>query len=375
MGEAGGYRAGISGSYGGLNIGDEAILHCIVKEMRKSLPVEIKVFSRDPQHTLNNHKVEKTVGARTLSRDEVIPEISDLDLFILGGGGILFDSEVSIFLREAFLALDMGIPVMTYAVGAGPLEDPASKEAVRDCLCRAAAVTVREKSAKKILEDAGVHCRIDVTADPALLLDPEPLGEYALHHEGLESKRNLIGISVREPGPAAPDINEDIYHDLIANAADYMIDRYDAHVVFVPMERKVLDLQHSHAVISRMLRPQRASVLMGRYTPGQLLAFMGYFVFAVGMRLHFLIFAALQGIPFVALPYASKVSGFLEDLGLVSPPLSLVNSGRLIAHIDRSWDQRREIKDRIGKNLPGLKERAAQTNAIAVNILKQGRRH
>lgn len=366
------YKIGISGSYGGLNLGDEAILHCIVKELRNSLPVEIKVFSRNPEHTLANHNVERSIDARSMSRDEIIPDISDLDLFILGGGGILFDADVGIYLRDAFLAQDRDIPVMTYAIGAGPLKDPANREAVSHCLCRAAAVTVRERSAKKILEEAGVHCRIDITADPALLLDPEPVGEDELRHECLESKQNLIGISVREPGPAAPDINKEIYHDLIANAADYMIDRYDARVVFVPMERGVLDLQHSHAVISRMLRPQRASVLMGKYTPGQLLAFMRNFTFAVGMRLHFLIFSALQGIPFVALPYSPKVFGFLEDLDLVAPPFHLVNSGRLIAHIDRSWDQRQEISAHISEKLPDLKARAAETNSIAVSILKSG---
>lgn len=364
------YRIGISGSYGGLNLGDEAILCCIIRELRKSLPAEITVFSRNPEHTLKHHDVEKAVPVRSLSRDEVVPEINGLDLFMLGGGGILFDSEVRIYLREAFLALDRNVPLMTYAIGAGPLNEPGSQAAVRDCLCRATAITVRERAARKILEDSGVHCRIDITADPALLLEPEPLGEHDLHREGIDLKSNLIGISVREPGAAAPDIDKDFYHGLLANAADYMIDRYNAHIVFIPMERKVLDMQHSHAVISRMFRPQRASVLMGNYTPGQVLTLMGNFVFAVGMRLHFLIFAALQGVPFVALPYASKVSGFLGDIGLVSPPLELVNSGRLIAHIDRSWDQRGEIKDQIGAKLPELKQRARETNNIAVRILK-----
>lgn len=364
------YKVGISGSYGGLNLGDEAILHCITSELRKSLPVEITVFSRNPEHTLKHHEVEKAVAVRTLSRDEVVPKISGLDLFILGGGGILFDREVRVYLREALLALDRSIPLMTYAIGAGPLNDAGNQAAVRDCLCRAAAITVRERSAKKILEDAGVDCRIDITADPALLLEPEPLGEHDLHREGLDTKPNLIGISVREPGAAAPDIDQEFYHGLLANAADYMIDRYNAHVVFIPMERKVLDMQHSHAVIARMLRPQRASVLMGNYSAGRILTLMDNFVFAVGMRLHFLIFAALRGVPFVALPYASKVSGFLDDIGLLSPPLELVNSGRLIAHIDRSWDQREEIKRQIGARLPELKSRARETNKIAVKILR-----
>jgi len=52
------------------------------------------------------------------------------------------------------------------------------------------------------------------------------------------------------------------------------------------------------------------------------------------MRLHFLIFAALQGTPFVALPYASKVVGFLGDLEMETPPLGDVGIGQLIARIE-----------------------------------------
>ena len=111
--------------------------------------------------------------------------------------------------------------------------------------------------------------------------------------------------AVREPGVAAPDIDQNVYHALLANAADFMVDRYDADIVFVPMEPGSLDAQHSHAVIAQMLRAQRATVLKGRYSSSELLSLMGRFDFALGMRLHFLIFAALQGVPFVALPYAS----------------------------------------------------------------------
>ena len=62
---------------------------------------------------------------RKLSRDEVLPEIQRLDLLILGGGGILFDGEAQIFLREVMLAQEHRVPVMVYAVSAGPLRDPA----------------------------------------------------------------------------------------------------------------------------------------------------------------------------------------------------------------------------------------------------------
>jgi polysaccharide pyruvyl transferase WcaK-like protein len=150
-----------------------------------------------------------------------------------------------------------------------------------------------------------------------------------------------------------------------------MVDRYDADVVFVPLEPKMLDVQQAHAVVAQMLRAQRATVLRGNYTSGQLLSLMKNFTFAVGMRLHFLIFASLQNVPFVALPYAPKVGGFLDDLGIEMPPLEQVSAGRLIAHIDHAWDRRRLLQARIGRALPALRERALHNTEIAVRLLSQ----
>ena len=98
---------------------------------------------------------------------------------------------------------------------------------------------------------------------------------------------------MREPGPAAPDIDPEDYYALLANSADFMVDRYDADIVFVPMERT--DIQHSHGVVAHMQNAERAEILRRRYSPRQIMALMGQFDFAVGMRLHFLIFAALRG--------------------------------------------------------------------------------
>lgn len=362
-------RIGISGSYGGLNLGDEAILQSIVMQLRAAAPMEITVFSRDPEDTLRRHRVDRAFAVRELGRDEVAPEIARLDLLIIGGGGILFDAEARVYLREAAIALELGVPVMIYAVGAGPLDDPAAQGLVRDTLNQVDAITVRDQRARRVLEELGIEREIVVTADPALLLKPEPLPAQALQREGLAGRRRLVGISVREPGPAAPDIQEERYHDLLANAADFIVERYDADVVFVPMERQVRDVQHSHAVVARMLLPQRAAVLKGEYDAGQLLSLLGHFEFAVGMRMHFLLFAALQNVPFVALPYAGKVSSLLDAFGIEAPPLELVNSGRLIAHIDQSWDRRRSLKTRIRKRLPALQEQARENHRIAMQLL------
>src|SRR5262245_8415708 len=93
------YKIGISGSYGGMNLGDEAILAVILEHMRKEIDADIVVFSRHPEDTQRRHGV-RAIPIREMHRDEVLKELSTLDLFILGGGGILFEGMAEIFLRD-----------------------------------------------------------------------------------------------------------------------------------------------------------------------------------------------------------------------------------------------------------------------------------
>jgi polysaccharide pyruvyl transferase CsaB len=368
------FRVGISGSYGGLNLGDEAILEGILGRLRATVPADVTVFSRAPSHTLATHAVERALGPRSLTRREIMPTLRELDLLILGGGGILYDGEGETYLREVVLAHELGVPVMLYAVSAGPLTTPSSRRAVREALnaSPSTVITVRDRLGYRLLEDVGVTQEITLTADPALLLEPEELSADELRAEGVDIERTLVGFSVREPGPAAPDIDPEDYYALLANAADYMVERYDAEVVFVPMEKS--DVQHSHGVVAHMQNSESAEILRRRYSPRQILDLMGRFQFAVGMRLHFLIFAALRGTPFAALPYASKVRGLLEDLEVETPPLEGMGIGQLIARIDRSWDTRRELRSKIAARLPDLRSRAARTNELLVAILERGPR-
>jgi polysaccharide pyruvyl transferase CsaB len=364
------FRVGVSGSYGGFNLGDEAILHVIVSELRRSLSVEITVFSRDAEDTRHRHDVDHVYGPKELSRREAQVIIAGLDLFILGGGGILYDADADMYLREVFVALETGTPVMVYGISAGPLADASLRVRVRDALNGAVAITVRDRHSRQLLEEIGVERDVILTADPALLLDPDPLTlDEILRAEAIDPDARLIGLSVREPGPAAPHLNVEHYHRLLANAADYMVDRLDAEIVFFPMERRAFDVQHSHGVVGQMSHAQRATVLKRDYTPQQILSLLGHFEFTVGMRLHFLIFSALAGVPFVGLPYATKVAGFLEELRMSVPLLEHISAGRLIADIDRAWHHRDELRGNIRDALPALQQRARMNNEIVVRVL------
>jgi polysaccharide pyruvyl transferase CsaB len=360
---------GLSGSYGGLNVGDEAILTAANSALRTAVPgSEIVVFSRNAQHTREQQAADRVIASREAMLDEMTAETERLDLLLLGGGGILYDRESERYLHVARVAQRAAVPTATYAIGVGPLERTAERQAVAEVLNGMRFITVRDVRAKLLLQEIGVERPIAVTGDPALALVPEPFTREMLQAEGIPIDRRIVGMSVREPGGAAAALDGSAYHGLLADAADFIAARFDAEILFVPMEQQ--DVREAHRVIGEMAFSERAMVLRGDYRPGQLLGLMDHLDLAVGMRLHFLIFAAVAGLPLVALPYASKVTAFMEALGI---PRSRAPDGRhagpMLAALDRLWDTRARERDRLRERVGVLQRSAARTAQIVREVL------
>jgi polysaccharide pyruvyl transferase WcaK-like protein len=119
-----------------------------------------------------------------------------------------------------------------------------------------------------------------------------------------------------------------------------------------------------------MATPDRARVLHGAHGPQEVLGLMQHMDLAVGMRLHFLVFAALSGTPFLPLPYAGKVAEFARALG-VETPASLDRDavGPLLAALDRLWDERGEHAVRLRARLAELQPRSAAPLRHVLEVL------
>jgi len=119
-----------------------------------------------------------------------------------------------------------------------------------------------------------------------------------------------------------------------------------------------------------MLAADRAHVLKGNYSPQQLLGLMDHLDLVVGMRLHFLLFAALGAVPFLPLPYAAKVTDFVTALGVTPPArVSRESAGPLLAAIDKAWDCREQQRTHLVQRLPEYQDRARRTTGLAVALL------
>ncbi|MBF5031105.1 MULTISPECIES: polysaccharide pyruvyl transferase family protein [unclassified Micromonospora] len=369
MRERTGLTIGVLGSYGGRNLGDEAILTGLLDDLRRHEPhARIIVFSRNPAHTALAHPEVEAVPWEGVSRVDSSPVLNQLDLLILGGGGILYDKEARRYLRVVRVAQERGLPLITYAVGVGPLTDTLDSGMVRETLAQAVEVTVRDQESRMVLEEAGLVNPITVTADPAFLLEAEEFPQQWLREEGVPAGSRLVGLSVREPGRAAERLDVDGYHRLLAQIGDFLVHRIDAYVLFVPMERD--DIRHSHGVLSHMTAADRGRILHGDYRPAQILGLMRHFDLAVGMRLHFLIFAAMMGTPFLPLPYAGKVFDLAQRLGV--PALRGVErevEGPLLAEVDRLWDEREARADATARRVAEVCEQARGTSQVTRSVL------
>ncbi|WP_051827960.1 polysaccharide pyruvyl transferase family protein [Streptomyces bicolor] len=363
-------RIGLLGSYGGCNIGDEAILMCVLSCLRAHRPqARLVVFSRNADHTRSHQpQADEVVDWEGVPQRPVLDALAGLDLLVLGGGGILYDGEARRYLRLVKAAHERGVPTFAYAVGAGPLREADDREAVRTVLPQMTDVVVRDEESRLVLEEVGVECELTVTADPALMLTQEPFTEEMMRRESLPTDGRLVGMSVREPGRAAEKLDEDGYHALLADVADFLARRLDAQVVFVPMERQ--DVRHAHGVLSRMSAPDRGRILNNSYSPGEVLGFMNHLDMVVGMRLHVVIFAALAGLPVLPLPYSGKVFDFARRTG--APALVGVareQAGLLLAEVDRLWDEFPQRQKNLNARVQELRSLARDTCARCGDLL------
>jgi polysaccharide pyruvyl transferase CsaB len=330
-------RIGISGSYGGLNLGDEAILSTIVAELRRrGAGDELVIFSRQPEHTRRLYPAARVVAVREIDVVTARHEVARLDVLLLGGGGVLFDTEVPLFLREILIAQALGIPTMAVAVGAGPLNHPDERDMVARALSAMTSVSVRSTESCRLLRECGVTRDVAVVADPVWLLPAySPSEPFPLETLGLPAHRPIVAVAAREPGPAAPLLNGPDYHGYLAAGVRHAVERYGAHVVFIAMEE--CDVQHSRRVLSKAGVPASCTVLERFGDPQDVFRLLRHARIAFGLRFHFLLLAVSGGVPVVVPPLVEKLSGLADELALPAAYRPDRTAASLTASLDAAW--------------------------------------
>ncbi|HPZ43176.1 MAG TPA: polysaccharide pyruvyl transferase CsaB [Bacillota bacterium] len=355
----------ISGYYGFYNSGDEAMLYAMLQALRKTVPdLDITVLSKDPVFTA------REFGVHSISRfniRQVYQELRKADLLVSGGGGLLQDAtgskSIVYYLGVVAMARFLGKPVFFYAQGIGPVRTRLGRFLIRLVANRVDMVTVRDPDSRDELVSLGVkRPPVYVTADPVLGLDPALLdpskGREILASLGLKGGP-VAGISVR------PWKGLNGYKRVLARVADDLVAK-GWRVLLVPMHRPV-DADSCREVADLM---REKAYLLNNYTGFMdLLSVAANLDLAIGMRLHFLIFGALFGVPLIGIPYDPKVNRFLQSVG--QPPglhVETLSYEELSLRIEEVLADRAAISAGLSEKVGRLREEALK-NAVQVGEL------
>lgn len=412
-------RIVISGAYGYGNVGDEAILRGMLLALREAIPdADFVVLSANPHLTRTQHGVQavrrvlfapsfRRMLASGVSRSGrakvqgVIRHIHEADIFIVGGGGLLYDLintakamwlekfylfgwPISHWATEIRLARALGKPVILYSVGIGPVTTRLGKLLLERIARQVALITVRDQASRVILSRFGVPAdRIQVTADPAILISPASSEEVAgiLSQAGVSSNKHpRIGLALRSWYPYAM-INkatatkcQAIWERNMAEAADGLVESLDAELVFVPMQGYVEpfdDATCSDRVIAQMKHREQACRLPRGLDPNTVIGALGAMDLVVAMRLHALILAAAMSTPVVGIIYDPKVRAFLESIGQSEAGLEMddMTPEVLVDAVCSVWAQREAIRAQITASVEHLRAQARRNAMLVAELL------
>ncbi|MDA3936051.1 MAG: polysaccharide pyruvyl transferase family protein [Actinomycetota bacterium] len=257
--------------------------------------------------------------------DALTEIVASSDLMVIGAGNAYVDTVIDMFRGPlpyytlmAMLARMTGVPYMLYGVTVGPLNTEYGRRLTYLSADLAAAVTVRDSLSAEWFRELGYKGEITKVPDPVLGLSPVQSGavRYARSREG----GLRIGVSVRDiRGSVGSERNEELQAELAAVVRS-AVERLGATVLFFPQ----CTYPHGNAweddrVVARAIADRLGDLagielIEDDLSVGECLELYGDLDAAVCMRLHANVYAAIQGVPSIAIDNNTKVAAFMEWL-------------------------------------------------------------
>lgn len=323
------------------NLGDRAILEATCGLLREQLGnFRIVVVSRLAELWRDRQDVVAlSPGVRGLPA--LCRAVRQSDLVLVGGGGLFQDDDSLVKMPywavRVALARVLNRRVVGYALGVGPLTHRVSRVFARLAFACMDVISVRDDAAREVAQPL-TDKRVRVVPDPALALVPslairarEALGAAGVPLDG----RPLVGVAPRRwfpprarlvphrfarrvglPDPQDSPEGRQLVR-LLAQVLDRIVQRHDAHVVFMPSYRvKREGDDRLAAAVAEAMRTRESSTLVTLDEPALYKACCGLLTVLIGGRMHPAILAAAMGTPVIGLAYNPKFGGLFQLLGM-----------------------------------------------------------
>ena len=363
----------ISGYYGFGNVGDDSVLQAITQGLRDYDPsIKITALSLTPKLT------------RELAGVDSIHRYAWLRIFIrllrtnvfMSGGGTLFQNVTSsrsllYYISLILLAKALRKKVIIFGQGFGPLRGRFYRALARFVLNRADLITVRDQDSFEEIRKLGVNRpRVHLSADPSAILKipRSEEGKKILSLEAVRTDRPLLGVAVR----SVPRKEEEHLYRALSEAVDWLAKTHSYSPVFILFQCPE-DMGETSKVINNM--QEKSNVIFRMCRPAEMLALISNFDLLIGMRLHSLIFAAVNSVPMLGISYDPKVEAFMKTIE--QPYLKIegeIDPRSIIHQLEGVLSNRKEIRNRLDVKLKHLHDQAALNFRLFFNHFKPRRK-
>jgi L-malate glycosyltransferase len=365
------YDAIILGYYGFRNIGDDALLMSIIKDLKIYKPnIRLLILSKDPAGTSKDFQV---ASINRISILRIFQAMKSSKAFIYGGGNLLQDNtstrSLFFYLSTVWLAKKLKLKVMIYANGIGPLKNSLNRILTKKIINKVDVITLREKLSFSELEHMDISKpHILLTSDAALTVtEGRPaIDTNILDYLQIKKGIPLLGISLRKY-PGHEKFEHEKYETVIAQAADHIVLKYGAYPVFIPMQYPE-DITILENVAAKM--QNKSFIIKEKLNVYQTYDLISKTHMLLGMRLHALVFSAVAAAPMVGLVYDPKIQGFLDCIKQPSAgDVRVLEYENLIKLTDQVWESHDEICRQLEADMPVLKEKARENAKVAVDLI------
>lgn len=292
----------LAGYYGYGNIGDEAILEMVLKQLCEITSINnITVLSGNPGVTSEKYKI-KSIYRYNLFK--LIKELVKSDILVVGGGSLLQDvtskRSIHYYLFIVKAAQLFKKKVVMLSQGIGPINNKFNNKITASILKKVDYITVRDNNSKTIIENMGVNKnKIFFSADPVI--------NFKYNLEKLRTKADDIKVcfSLREWGDS-----------IIVNEICELINKYEDSNIsfyFIPFHYSE-DIELINKFEKKL--GKRCFYIKEKLSAEDVYKLIAEMDLLIGVRLHSLIFAASAGIPFISISYDPKIDYFMENLGM-----------------------------------------------------------
>ena len=394
--------------FGRDNVGDEAIIECVVNIVRELQPdADIWVSTDDQEETgkklnVNTHPLFGFVPPG-FDREEMRQAIRDCDTFIWSGAtglsdypdiplemleyaveqkkkAIIFCTGMNDQLNPSLYHLLPGKRRLIFdtlkAITLGTIDLSRAFETKRTNLTHDTMRRVIPNASLVILRDAESHSevskvlressKLNIGADPAITLgcpDIDACGFPEATLQFLENEGPKIGLCISAQSPVKQLSSMQAMFDAL-------ISKRKIKVLGIPMN-PITDAKLLDDFREGLLNPEAMHVIHGRYEPDEITAVTSKVDVVISSRLHLLILASITLTPFIGISRGTKVTNFtrqfdLPDIGSVDT----LDMEKLSQEIERLVDNRPAFRE-IAKGVRvAMLERLSQAKERLKKILQ-----